>query len=306
MHAARPYDVAGRGIFVGEKEGILADLLGAEASMNVQYTSRIGQTLEGIVSLGLKWFVGSVIGNVAGGLAIFIGVELGSFLATGEFGAGAVILEEVLWMAGPGNTLLAVAAHAIAELAYDEKEIPEDAYRLINEHVFGHTLPARENLCITDIGGEARDGEQRPFTMSSPVDGKIRLNTGQAGFDDPVGHCVGRVGATGLAIIPYEVLVHELAHAWQIEWTGFAPSWFADATSASVGGETSYRYGPPGPEFAGGFTVEGQAQIVSDWFNRYARNPDDPEAGFARLDGNEAVTDPYFRYIQDNIRLGNY
>ncbi|MEU1865886.1 hypothetical protein [Streptomyces gardneri] len=290
----------------GAVAGILSDLLGAEASMNMQYTSHIGQTLEGVVSLGLKWFVGSVLGDVAGGLAIFAGVELGSLIATGEFGAGAVILEEVLWMAGPGNTLLAVAAHAITELGYDEKEIPLEAYELIDEHVFHHTLPAHEDLRITNIGGEASSGEQRPFTMSSPVGGKIRLNMGQAGFDDPIGYGVGKAGAAGLPIIPYEVLVHELVHAWQIRWTGFDLSWFADATSASVEGETSYLYGPPGPEFAGGFTIEGQAQIVSDWFSEHAANATDPKAGFAQLTENKAVTDPYFRYIQDNIRLGNY
>ncbi|MFF7778453.1 hypothetical protein ACFZCG_29050 [Streptomyces tanashiensis] len=290
----------------GALKGILSDLLGAEASMNMQYTSHIGQTLEGVVSLGLKWFVGSVIGDVAGGLAIFIGVELGSLIATGEFGAGAVILENVLWMAGPGNTLLAVAAHAIAELAYDEKEIPPEAYRLINEYVFHHTLPAHEDIRITNVAGKESGDGHPAFTMPSPVGGKIRLNMGQAGFDDPIGFDTGEVGATKLRIIPYETLVHELVHAWQIKWTGFDLSWFADATSASLEGLESYQYGPPGPDFAGGFTIEGQAQIVSDWFNQFAHNETDPKAGFAQLDGNKAVTYPYFRYVQDNIRLGNY
>ncbi|MFB6838346.1 hypothetical protein [Streptomyces sp. NPDC056361] len=290
----------------GVVTGILSDLLGAEASMNMQYTSHIGQTLEGVVSLGLKWLVGSLIGDVAGGLAIFIGVELGSLIATGEFGAGAVIVENVLWMAGPGNTLLAIAAHAITELAYDEKEIPREAYDLINEHVFGRTLPAHGDLRITNVAAVGGSGGTAAFTMSSPVGDKIRLNMGPAGFADPVGYDTGEVGQTKLPIIPYETLVHELTHAWQIKWTGFAPSWFADAVSATVEGSGSYQYGPAGPEFAGGFTIEGQAQIVSDWFNKYARNKTDPKAGFAQLEGNKALTDPYFRYIQDNIRLGNY
>ncbi|MFJ9823403.1 hypothetical protein ACIRSU_03390 [Streptomyces sp. NPDC101160] len=287
-------------------KGILTDFLGADPYMNMQYTSHIGQTLEGVVSMGLKWFVGSAAGDVLGGLVIFAGVELGSLIATGGFGAGAVVLENTLWLAGPGNSLLAVVAHAVAELAYDEKEIPEDAYRLINEKVFGGTLPAHGDIHLTNISGMTENGETRPFTFPAPIGGGIRINMGKAGFDDPVNSDKGKGGGTGLAIIPYETLVHELTHAWQIKWTGFAPSWFADAVSASIEGQDAYQYGPPGPRYASGFTIEGQAQIVSDWFNKYARNATDPKAGFEQLAGNEAVTDPYFRYIQDNIRTGDY
>ncbi|QEV21953.1 hypothetical protein [Streptomyces alboniger] len=287
-------------------KSILSDLVNAEASMNMQYTSHIGQTLEGVVTLAVKWVVGTAVG-VTAGVVIFFVVEVGSLVYTGSFGAGSVVLENILWFAGPGNTLLAVAAAGIAELAFDHKEFPIEAYRLINDHVFDGTLPERDRLRITNISGNKDvDGWHVPFVMPS-IDGRILLNLGEAGFADPVNLGVGRGGGgRGHAMIPYEVLVHELVHAWQIDHTGFALSWLADALSSSLDGPSAYEYGPPGPEFASGFTIEGQAAIVQDWFYQYARNTEDPVAGFQQLTSNEAVTDPYFRYIHDNIRTGAY
>lgn len=286
----------------------LSEFLGAQDHMNTQYTSHIGQTLEGLVSFALKWFVGDVTGPT--GVVVFLGVEIGSIISTGSLAGGAVVMQEALWMAGPANSLLALGAAAIADFAYKERPLPPEVYRLLDDNIFGGQLPPWDSIRLTNVSGLS----YRPFTVPAHRDGMILVNMGEDGYADPVNFHLNRVGATGVTNIPYSVLVHELTHAWQIKHSGMEIALLVNSLSAATQGDDAYRYGPAGPEYASGFTTEGQAQIVSDWFSKYARldvpatptQPAHTEADFSRLTGNAAVSDPYFRYIQDNIRTGDY
>src|SRR5262249_2197413 len=59
------------------------------------------------------WIVKAAVGYVTGpvvGAVTFVGLSVGSYIATGSIAPGARLAEGILWMAGPMNTLYAVAA----------------------------------------------------------------------------------------------------------------------------------------------------------------------------------------------------
>ena len=95
-------------------------------------------------------------------------------------------------------------------------------------------------------------------------------------------------------------------HAWQIAHSTFLPGTMCNGITnqlGTLGGDMSvYRYGPPGPRWDT-FNIEQQCSIVDEWF---AGNGDQSGFGAMREDPEEPgdPTNPYFRYIRDNIRAG--
>lgn len=71
---------------------------------------------------------------------------------------------------------------------------------------------------------------------------------------------------------------------------------FATKVREATGGHP-YSYGPVGPAYRE-FNLEQQTQIVQDWFagRQPAGTPGEP------CDANN----PYFRYVNENIRTGSY
>lgn len=290
----------------------LANYATAQASMNMQYTSHIGQTLEGVVSFALKWFIGGSVAGSVTGLVVFIGVEIGSLIATGSLEPGAVALEGVLWMAGPSNSLLAIAAGAIAEVGHRFRELHQEEYDFAKATVFGDTLPPREKILLTDtVGTRGSSGYPRPFTVPGVRD-KILINMGEEGFDDPLAFGVNDVahkqGRPNQNVARGEIFIHELVHAWQIHRTAFSVSLLLDALSAQWSNETGghpYEYGPAGPVFAD-LGIEQQAQIVCDWYGRHVNWAQTSGYQATGLDTQTALNDPYYRYIAGNIRVGKF
>src|SRR5205807_1728632 len=78
------------------------------------YSSDIGAALEATVGVLTRWALGATPLGAAIGLVVFVGVEVGSLIETGSLVPGARVVEGVLWLAGPSNTLLALAAEGIA------------------------------------------------------------------------------------------------------------------------------------------------------------------------------------------------
>src|SRR5262249_46518121 len=131
-----------------------------------------------------------------------------------------------LWMAGPANTLFAIAAEGIASAGSNTQELREDVYNWANDEVFSGSLPPRDKLVHTDTVG----GGNRAFTFPR-FDGKITLNFGPEGWPDPRNyHVTDSKGTRYLRGDRYkpssdgtqqfvefgEVLIHELVHACQI------------------------------------------------------------------------------------------
>ena len=116
---------------------------------------------------------------------------------------------------------------------------------------------------------------------------------GPAAFADPRNY-PGRVRG--------QTFIHELVHACQIHHSSMDIALLADAFASKVceaTGGNPYSYGNAGPDYSS-FNLEQQAQIVSDWF-----------AGAVPQGSNQTgvakdVNSPYFRYVNDNVRIGNF
>lgn len=269
----------------------LGELSDAQLLATLEYSSGIGAALEKAVGWLLKFGVGTVLGPVVGAV-VFVGVEIGSLISTGSLVPGARLVEGILWMAGPANTLFAIAAEGIAAVGRRTRELTQEEYDWANGRVFLGALPPRDRIVLTDTIG----GGDRAFTFPR-FDDKITLNMGADGFDDPRRYPSGQYGQT---------FVHELVHACQIRHASMDVSLMADALASKVceaTGGNPYAYGPAGSDYSS-FNLEQQAQIVSDWFARHhtAGNPAD---NFG-LSSQAAINDPYFRYISDNVRIGRF
>ena len=70
----------------------------------------------------MKFAVGSALGPL-GGIVVFVGMEIGSLISAGSLVPGARLAEGILWMAGPANTLFAIACDGIAELGSRERAL---------------------------------------------------------------------------------------------------------------------------------------------------------------------------------------
>jgi hypothetical protein len=263
------------------------DYAAGTAEININYSSDIGQAFESVLNTIVEWSAGSILGPA--GIFIFIGVEVGSYIATGSLVPGARILEGVLFMAGPENTLLALAAAGIAAIGSRQRYITQAEYNWASSQVFGSSLPPPDSLIITDTIGP----QGRQFTFPAPG-GKITLNLGPDLYTDPSNSL-----ATGFK---GETFVHELTHAWQIAHSPMQLSWIADAIATQTMGQVAYDVGAPGRPYKD-FNVEQQALIVADWTVGRKR------PGWA---GNVQTGTPkdqgsaYYQYITENILPGVY
>ena len=187
IHPSRPYI-----------SNFLSDYSNGNLETHLDYSSDIGETFESIINWVVKFGIGASLTYV--GAIVFVGVEIGSLISTGSLVPGARVMEGVLWMAGPGNTLLAIVAEGIASLGSRTRELTTEEYDWANNTVFSGALPARDRIVLTDTIG----GGNRAFTFPR-YDGKITLNMGPDGFSDPRKYPSGTYGQT---------FIHELVHSW--------------------------------------------------------------------------------------------
>ncbi len=230
-----------------------------------EHTGVVTAVLEDVLDLAISLAIGETIG-----LVILVGVELASLIGTGSFTAGSTLLGGNLLMLGPAGAVFVLLSAGVAALGTERRTLTEQEYAVADE-VFAGTLPPRGDLLLTDAVG----AEDRPFTWPR-FDGKVMVNLGPAAYADPLAH-------RGL-------LIHELTHAWQIENHPSGAAWVADALVTQLGHSLSgegYEPGPAGPPWEE-FNLEQQATIVERWFTAGRRH-----------------TDPYYRYIEGNVRLGS-
>jgi hypothetical protein len=147
--------------------------------LDTNYSSDIGEAFLSVLNLIVKWGAGSILGGPAG-LFIFVGVEVGSLIATGSLVPGARVLSGLLFMAGPSNTLLAIAAAGITAAGSRQRHLSQEEYDWAKKKVFAESLPPIQDIILTDTIGAG----DRAFTFAAPL-GKITLNIGLEAFDDP-------------------------------------------------------------------------------------------------------------------------
>ncbi len=266
--------------------------LRASHTMGYHLRAEIGGVLGGAIDV-LKFAVEGIAANALIGPAgwyVLIGNELAgmdSQIASPDILAGILVAGGVLLVVGPFGLVPAVIAGvATASLADVRHRSMHPWERDFADRVFKGSLDY-DRIVITNL---THDGG-RKFTMPS-VGNHILVNMGDEAFDDPVSY---QDPASTSYIRPGSVFIHELTHAWQISHDSVVD--LICGLSSTYGYfQGATRLGDPSWQSRSwrGFNNEQQASIVDDWF----------EAHFTDVESPEALRDPAFRFIRDNIRSG--
>ena len=278
------------------------DIRGGSMSVSKSYDD-VGllSTVEDIAKDLLGFLVADVTFGAGLALVIAVSAEISKAADANFVGPGGLIgvavAGGVVWTFGPSAIIAAVVAGVVAGAVTDalirHRQIHLDEYAFA-QVVFGDTLPPMEKLYLTNI---STDGG-RKYTWPN-VDGNILLNLGDA-FDDPMGHVEGTDMTLGAAYTTRgQVLIHELTHAWQIDRFNFVPG----VVCRRISGGTSYTPGPSDGDWSSDFGSEQQAAVVDHWFGNYGRGWTSTADLNAKLATQDAMKDPYFHYIANNIRL---
>jgi hypothetical protein len=243
-----------------------------------------------VLTFAFEAVAGAAVIGPAGAL-IAVGDELvkaGVDLGTPDVLAGLLVAGGILLVLGPfGAIPAAIAGIATADLTkVDHRQLRIDE-RMFADQVFMGKLDY-DRIWLTNL---SRDGG-RAFTWPSIGD-MILVNVDDALGDpsrtanyhgNPEYHAAG------------QMLIHELTHAWQIQYRSFT------GLACQAGG--TYDYG--GQETVEGragtwstrpwddFGDEQQAHLVDDWFGYFAPN----------LASTAATADPAYHFVRDNIRAG--
>lgn len=271
-------DISG-GTMVVNRSSELSGVLGTavDIAKDVGEFFLVAETLG--PSLAICLIIGSELGNAGvsvpglGGV-VGLGIVGGSLFIWGPLAIGPAIL-------------IGVAAGAVVDSMVKIRRLKpfeEDFARV----VFGDSLNF-ENIRLTNLSGL----KTRPFTLPT-VDNTILINIGNS-FNAPTQAVFDSYPAKG------QLLIHELTHAWQIQHAslkdGYVPGWLCRGIT-----DSNYTPGPAGTPWSS-FGVEAQGSIVDQWFggNKGGKKKPEPDtpAATPMSENNE-----YFRYIRDNIRLG--
>lgn len=209
----------------------------------------------------LDWVesAGESIGNLAGDAVGFVkdAVAAGGSLFEGGHGLiGVALAGATLILAGPGAAITVLIASSAAASQLIRQRQMTAAEREFVEGVFGGSLPPNDKIILTNL----YTVEGRAFTMPNAA-GQIVVGLGDA-YDDPMGYVSGPYPTPG------QLLIHEIAHAWQIAHATFLPGLVCQGAWDQIRhtfGADVYNPGPPGPPW-GSFNNEQQATIVDRWF----------------------------------------
>jgi hypothetical protein len=203
---------------------------------------------------------------------------------------GIIFAAGAAFVFGPLAMIPAFVVGAVTAAALIEQRPMTDAERVFADDVFGGSIDF-DPIMLTNLVGFGG----RPFTAPGPG-GTILVNMGK-GFGNPTMY-TGKGDDDGGSREAGQLLIHELTHAWQIQNESFTPEYYCRALATSIGtagGDMSaYGYGPAGGPWSS-FGTEQQGSVVDDWF---------AGTGNQQPFGKASDSNPYFRYIRDNIRTG--
>lgn len=261
--------------------------------------TNIAGTLGAVVDVAKTVVETFVALQLAGPVAavLVLGSELGA--ATGQTFTnpdlllGALVAGGTIVLLGPGVMIPAIAAGAgavaIADIRFRRMTEPEVA---LARRVFGDKVPV-DRIIVTDLFNPGDNDVDREFVIPG-LDGSILVNMGR-NYDatlDPDAQQAKRKGAYPK---PGQVFIHELTHAWQVQYASFMPGFVC----RGVFGDKEYN--PVQEKIDAGapwfptFGVEQQASIIDRWYGAYVGTG---------LESPPALQDPRFRYVSQNIRLG--
>ena len=170
-------------VLVARNLGPIGDYAGQQLETHLEYESDIGSVFEAAVEWLVKSSIGGALGPL-GGIVVFIGVELGSLISTGSLVPGARLAEGILWMAGPGNTLFAIACDGIAQLGSRQRRLTDDEVLFAKEVFVGRDATPGQHLA---------DGHHRWRQPRIHLPEVRRQHHAEHG-PDGLGQCVGVPG----------------------------------------------------------------------------------------------------------------
>lgn len=254
------------------------------------------------VAKGLLAFVVADL-TLGAGLALVVccSAELsnafdGNFAGPGGL-VGVIVAGGIAWAWGPSAILASVAgglfAGAITDAIVDHRTLTEDEYAFA-QIVFGDTLPARERIYVTNLSSDGG----RAYTWPN-VDHSILLNLNLA-YDDPVHYKIGsrEKDTPDPYAVPGSLFIHEMTHAWQIRAGDFVPGLVCTMTTRT----RSYDTAPA--KAWGDLGLEQQAASVDHWFSESAEGWTTVDDLKNRLAAPAALSNRFFPYIANHIRLG--
>lgn len=249
---------------------------------------------------------GAVFGGI--GVAVVMAGEAASMLNLQQVElpglVGIISAAGAAFVLGPEAAIPAFLIGAAVTAATVKQRHLSDPERQFADKVF-HGKIDFDRVLLSNLVGMGN----RPFTTAMPGN-LILVNLGQ-GCDHPTTY-TGNGGADDGENAPGQLLIHELTHAWQICNSSFTPAYYCRAISTAAGtaggNMSAYAYGPPGGLW-GEFGTEQQASIVEHWFAGSTTKPKtnpNPQITFVPMDEQVGTptSNPYFRYIRDNIRTG--
>ena len=259
---------------------------------------QVAKAYKGALTGGVKSVLTDLLSFVVSDIAFGPQVALVMFLSneatavTGSSSVGGVVSAGGLaWMISPTYAVpIFIGGKIATDALIKHHTIKADEYAFA-QIVFGNTLPPADKITLTNIAGK----DNRAFVFPMP-DGSVQMNLTDRIYSAPG----GPTKATDPNYpLPGELFIHELTHTWQLknrqptmhQWI------FEGVQKVSYVPHASNRPWNSND-------IEKQATIVNQWFNRHATGWTDQADLRQKLESAGAVRDEYFKFIKDNIRLG--
>lgn len=271
--------------------------LAPELATNLEKNmSGVTGALVDVAETVVETYVGAQFAGVIGAVIVIgsvLGTKMGTTFRNPNMLAGVTVGAGMLLVFGPGAIIPALAAGTLTAALTGIRSRPmNDEEIIFVQRVFHDTLPL-DRIIITDMcnPSDTETGTMLVEFTTLAIDGTILVNMGR-NFDNTLGvdrnTDIGRQAYTK----PGQVFIHELVHAWQISHHAFLPGLLCQALTSdgyTVDGERIKRREP----WSGPFDLEAQAAIIDTWFGAFDRD----------INSREALSDPSFFYVANNLRL---
>nr|MBF0686052.1 hypothetical protein [Pseudomonas sp.] len=218
--------------------------------------------LESVATDVLSFLIMDVALGPSAALIILIGNELSEISGGSVVGVGGIpgvlATAGASFLVGPAMAIpIFVGTTVVTNALVKQRKLSQEEYDFANV-VYQGTLPPIDKITITNLSGIGG----RAFVAPN-ADGTVLVNITDEMYNFPGGPIVATRGDK--YPVPGQVLIHELAHAWQLERNGFVPGYVC-------AGATSSTYQPPaaGSNWSSDFNIEQQATAVDQWFQRHA------------------------------------
>lgn len=243
----------------------------------------------GDIATAIAQLVGAALATGSGSVAaiIVLGSQLGEAAHEPwpfpKLPIGVTVASGMLLVLGPAVMVPALVSGTVAEALVRHRSLSEEEAAFAAK-VFGHTLPAREQIILTNLVGL----ENRRFVVPG-FGGTYLVNLGES-YEDPMAP-LGRYTQLG------QLLIHELTHVWQ------AARWPASTYFCKGPFDSTYSPGRNLSKPWSAFGMEQQASIVDQW---YAADPSFLADEFQRPRPDFSKKRPVEsdHYINANIRSG--